>query len=244
MLSPFPGSPLQAPYPIPPPSASMSVLHYPPIHTCLIVLALDWGIKPSQDQGPPLPLMPHKASSDPSVLPPNSSIGVPVLSPMVGCKHPHLCWSGSGRASQQTAVSVFCQQAFLGICNSVWVWCLHVGWIARWDSLWVAFPSVSALLFVPVLPLDRNNSGLKFWRWVGSSIPQLRGYALTSEYGLNRFSPLPLWGISANVIPVGSWEALLFLASGTFWLPLPGPHPIATHLCLISWPSKFLTQKF
>ena len=26
--------------------------------------------------------------------------------------------------------------------------------------------------FVPVLPLDRSNSGLKFWRWVGGPIPQ------------------------------------------------------------------------
>jgi hypothetical protein len=26
-------------------------------------------------------------------------------------------------------------QALLGICNSVWVWCLYMGWITRWDSL-------------------------------------------------------------------------------------------------------------
>jgi hypothetical protein len=34
-------------------------------------------------------------------------------------------------------------------------------------------------------------------------------------------SPSPLWAISANVIPVGSWDTLAFLASGTFWLLVP-----------------------
>jgi hypothetical protein len=53
----------------------------------------------------------------------NSSTGVPVVSLMVGCEHVHLYWSGSGRASQETAI----QQALLGISNSVWVWCLQMG---------------------------------------------------------------------------------------------------------------------
>ena len=97
---------------------------------------------------------------------PNSSSGVPVLSWMVGCKQPHLYWSGSGRASQETAVPGSCQQALLGICNSVWFWYLHVGWIPRWGSLQMAFPSDSAPLFVSVFPLDRNNSLLKIWRYV------------------------------------------------------------------------------
>jgi hypothetical protein len=72
-----------------------------------------------------------------------SSIGVPMLSPMVGCEHPHLFQSGSGRASQETAISGSCQQALLGISNSDWVWCLHRGWIPRWGNLLMAFPSVS-----------------------------------------------------------------------------------------------------
>ena len=38
----------------------------------------------------------------------NSSIEDPVLSPMVGCEHPPLYLSGSGRASQETAVSGSC----------------------------------------------------------------------------------------------------------------------------------------
>jgi len=42
-------------------------------------------------------------------------------------------------------------------------------------------------------------------------------------------SPSPLWGISANIIPMGSWEALAFLASGSFWLLPPLPHPPFLH---------------
>jgi hypothetical protein len=70
MLSPFLVSPLQTldlipPLPCfyegaPPPT-------YPlPFHCPSI--PLHWGIKPSQDQGPPLPLMPDKAPWAPLVL--------------------------------------------------------------------------------------------------------------------------------------------------------------------------------
>jgi hypothetical protein len=104
----------------------------------------------------------------------NFSTGVPVLSPMVGCKHLHPYWLGSSRASQETFISGSCQQAFLGTSNSVW-W-LHIGWILRWGSLWTAFPSVSVPLFVPVFPLDRSNSELKIWRCVGGPIPQPGGH--------------------------------------------------------------------
>jgi hypothetical protein len=78
----------------------------------------------------------------------NPSIGDPVLSPMDGCEYPPLYLSGTGRASQETAISGSCQQALLGIHNSVWVWCLYMGWV----NLWMAFPSVSAPHFVPVSP--------------------------------------------------------------------------------------------
>ena len=60
--------------------------------------------------------------SAPSVLSLNSSIGDLVLSPIVGCEHPPLYLSGSGRASHEAAISGSFQQAFLGIHNSVWVW--------------------------------------------------------------------------------------------------------------------------
>ena len=82
--------------------------------------------------------------------------------PMVGCEHPHLYLSGSGRASQETAISGSRQHGLLGIQNSVWVSSLYMGWIPRWGSLWIAFSSVSVPHFVPVFSLDRSNSGLKF----------------------------------------------------------------------------------
>jgi hypothetical protein len=80
----------------------------------------------------------------------NSSIGVPVLSPVVDCAHLYL--PGSGRASQETAISCSCQQALFGISSSDCVWWLRMGWLPRWDSLWMAFPFIFAPLFVPIFP--------------------------------------------------------------------------------------------
>jgi hypothetical protein len=102
----------------------------------------------------------------------NSSIGVTVLSAMVGCEHLPLYLSGSSKAFQEPAITGSYQQVLLGICNSVWVWCLYMGWIPKWGSLWMAFPSVFAPNFVPVFPIDRSHSGLKIWRWVDGPIPQ------------------------------------------------------------------------
>jgi hypothetical protein len=42
-------------------------------------------------------------------------IGDPVLSSMVGCEHPLLYFSGIGGSSQETDITVFCQQAIDGI---------------------------------------------------------------------------------------------------------------------------------
>jgi hypothetical protein len=139
-----------------------------------------------------------------------------------GCLH--LYWSGSGL---ETAISGSCQQALLGISNSVWVWCLHVGWIPRWGSLWMAFPSVSALLFVPEFSLDKSNSELKLWRSMGDPIPQPGAMIHFWIWSLQVLSPL--LGTSANIIPIGSWEPLSFLASGTFWWLSPVPHPPLLH---------------
>jgi hypothetical protein len=38
-------------------------------------ISLHWGIKPSQEQGPPLPLIPNKDPSSPSVLPLTPPLG-------------------------------------------------------------------------------------------------------------------------------------------------------------------------
>ena len=69
-----------------------------------------------------------------------------------GCEHALLYLSGTGRASQKTALSGTCPQALVGICNSVWVWWLFMGWIPKWGSLWMVIPLVSAPHFVFVIP--------------------------------------------------------------------------------------------
>jgi hypothetical protein len=79
-------------------------------------------------------------------------IGDPVLCPMDGYEHSLLYVSGTGRASQETALSDFCQLALVGIHNSFLVWWLSMEWIPRWGSLWMDIPSVSALNFVSVTP--------------------------------------------------------------------------------------------
>jgi hypothetical protein len=81
-----------------------------------------------------------------------------------------------------------------------------MGWIPSWGSFYMAFPSVSGLLFVPVFHLDRNKYGLKFWRWEDDPIPQpgaMPNFWIWSDF--------PLLDISANVIPVGCWEPLAFI---------------------------------
>ena len=95
----------------------------------------------------------------------NPSIGDAFLSPMIGCKHPPLYLSGSGKDSQETAISGSCQHALLGIHNSVWVWCLYMGWIPMWGCLWMVYASISALYFIsifaPVSILFSFKEGLK-----------------------------------------------------------------------------------
>ena len=92
---------------------------------------------------------------------------------MVACKHLQLYLSGSPCVFQETSITVSCKQALLDISNSDWDCWLHMEWIPRWGSFWMAFPSVSALLFFPAFPLDRRNSGLNFEKGWGGSNPQL-----------------------------------------------------------------------
>ena len=153
-------------------------------------------------------------------------IGVPVLSLIVICKHHKCICIGQTLAQPQgIAIPGSCQQVLLGICNSVWGWCLKMGWIPRWGSLWMAISSVSDPFFVPAFPLERNHSGLKILMggWPLSSTVVL-AYALDM---VSTGSVPPLLGISANVITLGSWGTLAFLASGTFqWIqPVPGYTP-------------------
>jgi hypothetical protein len=100
-------------------------------HGSLHVYSLVGGPVPgsSWESGQLTLLLLHGAANPLSSFSPlsNSSIGDPVISPMVDCKHLPLYLSGSGRASQETAISGSCQQALPGIPNSVQIWWLHMG---------------------------------------------------------------------------------------------------------------------
>jgi hypothetical protein len=100
----------------------------------------------------------------------SSFIGGPVFHPIDDCEHPLLYLLGTGTASQERAISGSCQQNLAGICNSVWVWWLYMGWIPRWGNLWMVPPSVSALNFVSailsmgiLLPFLRRNKVSTLW---------------------------------------------------------------------------------
>jgi hypothetical protein len=72
--------------------------------------------------------------------------------PIDDCEHPLLYLPGTGIASHETAISGSFQQNLSGICDIVWVWWLYMGWIPRWDSLWMVLSSASAPNFVSVTP--------------------------------------------------------------------------------------------
>jgi hypothetical protein len=82
----------------------------------------------------------------------SSFIGDPVFHPIDDCEHALLYLPGIGIASQEIAISGSCQQNLSGICNSVWVWWLYMGWITRWGILWMVLSTVSAPTFVFVTP--------------------------------------------------------------------------------------------
>jgi hypothetical protein len=161
--------------------------------------------------------------SDPSVLPLTRPLESLVLNPMVGCQHLHLYWSGSGKASHGTTISGSCQQAFLGISNSVGIWCLQMGWIPMWGRL--RWPFLQSLrLFVPACPLDRSNSGLIFLRWEDGSTIQLVAVLNLWIWSLQVLSPL-YWLLAILLGPerlLLSW--CLGISSGYPQLPNPLLH--------------------
>ena len=114
------------------------------------------------------------STSAPSVLPLTLPLGSPGLSTVVGCKDLHLCQSAAGKASQRTAMPGSCMNAHLGISNSVGVGCLFLDG----SQSGMVFPSVFAPSFAPAFPLDRNISGSKILRCVGSPIPQLEAMSI------------------------------------------------------------------
>jgi hypothetical protein len=72
----------------------------------------------------------------------------------------------------------------------------------------MAFPSVSAPLFVPVFSLDRSKSELNFENG-GCPHPSTGGFAYPLEI-LSTGSLSPLLGISDNIILIAFWESLAF----------------------------------
>jgi hypothetical protein len=82
----------------------------------------------------------------------SSYIGGPVFHPIDDCEHPLLYLPGTGKASQETAISGSLQQNLADVCNSVWVWWLIMGWTPGWGSLWMVHPFVLAPNFVSVTP--------------------------------------------------------------------------------------------
>jgi hypothetical protein len=100
----------------------------------------------------------------------SSSIGGPVFHPIDDYEHPLLYLPGTGKASQETAILGPFQQNLAGICNSVCIWWLIMGWIPGCGSLWMALPSVSAPNFVSVthsmgilFPILRRNEVSTLW---------------------------------------------------------------------------------
>jgi hypothetical protein len=71
-----------------------------------------------------------------------------VFHPIDDCEHPLLYLPGTGKASQETAISGSFHQNLADVCNSVCVWWLIVGWTPRWGSLWMVHSFILALNFV------------------------------------------------------------------------------------------------
>jgi hypothetical protein len=80
------------------------------------------------------------------------SIGGPVFHLIDDCEHPLLYLLRPGIASFETAITGSLQQNLSGICNSVWVWWLIMGWIPGWVSLWIVHPFILAPNFVSLTP--------------------------------------------------------------------------------------------
>jgi hypothetical protein len=59
----------------------------------------------------------------------SSSIGGPVIHPIVGCEYALLYLPGTGIASQETTISGSCHQNLAGICNCACIWWLIIGQI-------------------------------------------------------------------------------------------------------------------
>jgi hypothetical protein len=90
-----------------------------------------------------------------------------VFHPIDDCEHPLLYLSGTGKASQETAISGSLQQILADVCNSVCVWWLIVGWTPGWGSLWTVHPLVlgtvysNADFYAQIFPFSSDHGMIK-----------------------------------------------------------------------------------
>jgi hypothetical protein len=121
-----------------------------------------------------------------------------VFHPIDNCEHPLLYLPGTGLAFHRTAISTSFQQNLAGICNSVCVWWLIMGWIPGLGTLWMVHPFIIAPNFVSVTPsmgilfpvLRRNEVSTRwssfyfiFWRFANCILGIIGFWA----YGVTSF---------------------------------------------------------
>jgi hypothetical protein len=100
----------------------------------------------------------------------SSYIGGPMFHPIDDWEHRLLYMPGTGKASQETAISWSLQQNLAGVCNSVGIWWLIVGWTLMYRSFWMVHPFILAPNFVSVtfsmgimFPFSVRNEESKHW---------------------------------------------------------------------------------
>ena len=135
------------------------------------------------------------------------------------------------QSSQEAAISGSCQQALLGILSSVWIWRLYKGWIPRWGSFWMAFPTVYAPHYVSIFhpmsilfPLLSRTETSTLWS----------SFFLSFIWSVNCILGIPRFGINIH-LSVSIYQVCSFVPglphSGYFLVP---------SICLrISWSHSF-----
>ena len=138
-------------------------------------------------------------------------------------------------ASHETAISGSFHHALLDIHNSVWVWCLYMGWIPRWGRLWMAFPSVSALYFVSeyspmsiLFPLLRRTKTSSIWS----------SFFLSVTWSANYILGIPSFWVNIH-LSVSAYHVCSFVTG----LPHSEWYFLVPYICLrISWSHFFKAE--
>jgi hypothetical protein len=114
-----------------------------------------------------------------------------------------------------------------------------MGWIPRWDGLWIAFPSVSVPFVIPAF--RQKQFWVKIFEMGGWLHPSPGGHVYLLEV-VSSGSVFLLLGILANAIHIGSWEPLesLDFLVVPRTVPLP-PTSTATYFYSFSWSSGLLS---